>query len=197
MTAAPLDRPEPQSPRLLTVAEYLALGETESGYTELFEGRLFVTPSPMPKHNRASYRLTAAIDAALPAGLEVLQDLDLDLQLASPDEPGFVPRPDLVVVQQEASRWVDEHGGALRASDAVLVVEIVSPSSKRTDRMLKRGEYADAGIPYYWIVDLSEPVSIVACHQAGELGYADGGEITGTFTTADPFPLRLDLADLL
>jgi Uma2 family endonuclease len=30
-----------------------------------------------------------------------------------------------------------------------LVVEIVSPGSHRTDHVIKRGEYADAGIPHY------------------------------------------------
>jgi Uma2 family endonuclease len=39
-------------------------------------------------------------------------------------------------------------------SDVVLVVEIVSPGSRRTDRVMKAYEYAKAGIEYYWIVDL-------------------------------------------
>lgn len=37
----------PQPPvHLLTVAEYVELDETESGYTELLEGRLLMSPSP-------------------------------------------------------------------------------------------------------------------------------------------------------
>ena len=39
MTADPVSTPE-REPRLLTVAEYLALGETELGYDELVEGRV-------------------------------------------------------------------------------------------------------------------------------------------------------------
>ena len=45
MTADPVPTPE-REPRLLTVAEYLALGETELGYDELVEGRVFMSPSP-------------------------------------------------------------------------------------------------------------------------------------------------------
>jgi Uma2 family endonuclease len=197
MTSAPLELPHPMPRRPLTVAEYAELGETESGYTELLEGRLLMSPSPVPDHGYAMGELFVAIRSVLSAGLEAIQDTDLDLQLASADDPGTVRRPDMMVVRAAARRRVRTEGGLLRASDAVLVVEIVSPGSVRTDRVVKRGEYADAGIPYYWIVDLSEPVSIVACHLAGEFGYADGGEVTGTFTTAEPFPLRLDLAGLL
>jgi Uma2 family endonuclease len=63
--------------------------------------------------------------------------------------------------------------------------------------LTKRGEYADAGIPYYWIVDLSDPVSILACHLAGEFGYADNGESVGIFQATVPFPLGLDLSRLV
>ena len=78
----------------------------------------------------------------------------------------------------------------------LLVVEVVSPGSTRTDHVLKRSEYADAGIPHYWIVDPSEPVSLLACHQAGEFGYVDGGAVTGTFAASEPFPVEIDLDSL-
>jgi Uma2 family endonuclease len=197
MSAVPLGRPELRPPRLLTVAEYLELGETESGYTELYEGHMIVSPSPKPRHSTASRRLANAIEEALAPGYQVHQDVDVDLRLAAPDEPGFVPRPDLVVVLDEAAQRVDDQGGVLLASDALLVVEIVSPSSRRMDRVVKRDEYATAGIPHYWIVDIAEPVSIMACHLAGEFGYADGGEITDIFTTSAPFPFEVELARLV
>lgn len=193
MTAAPLELPEPRPPRLLTVAEYAALDETEFGYTELLEGRLLLSPSPAPDYGYAATQLLLAIAAALSAEFEVLPDTDLDLRLAAADAPGFVRRPDLMVIRAQARRRVREQGGLLRASDALLVVEVVSPGSGRTDRVDKRGEYADAGIPHYWIVNIEEPVSLIACHLAGEFGYADSGEITGAFNTAEPFGLKLDL----
>ena len=40
-------------------------------------------------------------------------------------------------------------------------------------------------------------MSVLACHQAGALGYADSGEITGTFRATAPFPFELELATLL
>jgi Uma2 family endonuclease len=183
---------------LLTVAEYAALGEIEYGYTELLEGRLLLSPpSPAPDHIYAMGEWFVAIRAALPRGLEALQDGDLDLQLTPEHSPGTVRRPDLMVVRADARCRVRAEGGLLRASDVSLVVEIVSPGSVRTGRLTKRGEYADARIPHYWIVDITRPVSILACHLAGEFGYVDSGEITGSFTTREPIPLELDLDSLL
>jgi Uma2 family endonuclease len=182
--------------RLLTVAEYLAIGEVESGYSELVEGRLVMSPSPSPRHNLASWEIGRALRQWLPADLLAVQDVDVDLGLAPADAPGFVRRPDIVVVHGDGLRRVESEGGVIRASDVLVVVELVSPSSRRTDHVVKRGEYADAGIPHYWIVDLTEPVSLLACHLAGEFGYADGAAVTGTFTSTTPFAVEIDLGVL-
>ncbi|TQM10119.1 Uma2 family endonuclease [Pseudonocardia kunmingensis] len=185
---------QPVAPsHLLTVAEYLEIGEIELGYSELVEGRLLMSPSPVPAHNRAGFELAVALRGALPRGMQVIPDIDVDLQLAPPDAPGTVRRPDLVIVSSEALLRVEREGGVLRASEVVLVVEVVSPGSTRTDHVHKRDEYADAGIPHYWILDISEPVSLLACHLAGEFGYADAGAVTGGFTVEEPFPVEIDL----
>jgi Uma2 family endonuclease len=193
MRPAPVEsRPTP----LLTVAEYAALGEFEPGYAELVEGRLPLCPSPTLDHNVASSQLAMAIHAALPPGLEVLINTDLDLELAPAEEPGTVRRPDIMVIKAGARHRVRGEGGLLRAPDAVLVVEIATPESERTDRIHKRTDYADAHIPHYWIVNISGPASITACHLAGERGYVDSGAVTGTFRTAEPFRFELALSRL-
>jgi Uma2 family endonuclease len=192
MSAATLELPAGWPRGAITATDYLAFGETEFR-TELFEGQIIVNASPMTRHARASLRLAMALMSAMPERLEVLQDVDVDLELAPPAEPGSVLRPDLVVIEQAALTRIDDHGGILRASDVVLAVEIVSPTSKRMDRVVKRNAYADAEIPNYWIVDLDPPISVLAHHRAGEFGYADGGEITGTFRTTEPFGFELEL----
>jgi Uma2 family endonuclease len=198
MTAAP-QPPRPQlimPDHLLTTAEYARLREPDSGYTELVEGRLVMSPSPTPNHNFASGRLLLQLQPQLPGHIEVIQDVDIDLGLDPPERPGNARRPDLVMIPKDARLRVGDEGGLLRASEVLVVIEIVSPGSKRTDRVTKRGEYADAGIPHYWIVDLEPPVSLLACHLAGEFGYADSGEFTGKFTATDPIDLSLDLDQL-
>jgi Uma2 family endonuclease len=189
---------QPVAPsHLLTVAEYLEIGEIELGYCELVEGRLLMSPSPAPRHNRAAFRLGVELERQLPPGYECITDIDVDLQLAPADAPGTVRHPDLGVVASEAPQRVDREGGVLRASDVLVVVEVVSPGSARTDHVYKRGEYADAGIPHYWIVDVTKPVSLLACHLAGEFGYADGGNVTGRFTATEPFMVEIDLDALV
>ena len=192
--------PVPSVPRWwlrpLTSAEYLALPHSECP-TELEEGKLLMIPPPMPRHSRASRRLANALEPALPPGYEVLQEAGVDLELAPLDQPATIRVPDLVVARTEAFRRVDESGGVLRASEVLLVVEILSPGSGRIDRVVKRDEYADADIGHYWIVDLDPPVSVLAHRRVGQWGYADGGEITGTFRATEPFRFALDLATLL
>jgi Uma2 family endonuclease len=197
--------PEPDAPietsykfpvRLLTIAEYQQLGEIEFGYTELQEGHVLLSPSPVPDHNTAMFELGFQLRGQVPAQFEVIPDMDVDLELDEPDQPGFSRQPDLVIADRAGRVRVRAEGGMLRASEVLIAVEIVSPGSKRTDYVIKRGEYADAGIPHYWILDLDEPVSLVDCHLAEGFGYQDAGGVTGTFETTAPFPVRVELDKL-
>lgn len=96
--------------RLLTIDDYLALGEFEHGYTELLEGRLLLTPGLAPRHSRAIYRFMAELERQLPGDLEAVPQADIDLELAPPDEPGFSRRPDLVVVDRSVLPRIEAAG---------------------------------------------------------------------------------------
>jgi Uma2 family endonuclease len=191
MTAVPLPLAH-----LLTVGEYAALGEDDSGRSELMEGNLVMSPSPSPDHNMAALRIALQLLPQLPQDLEVITDVDIDLELAPADQPGFSRRPDVIVVRRSARQRVRAEGGLIRASEVLVVIEIVSPGSRRTDNVVKRAEYADAGIPHYWIVDIQEPVSLLACHLTDKFGYLDAEVVGGTFTSTEPVSINLDLGDL-
>jgi len=180
----------------LTIAEYVRLDEDDRHRWELQEGSLLMSPSPTPRHMIALAKLITQLDPALPATFTLVPDVDIDLGLAPADQPGTARRPDLVVVRQDEVDRVDRAGGLLRASEVVIVVEIISPGSRRMDNVTKRSEYADAGIPHYWILDLNPPVSLLNCHLAEEFGYQDDGGVTGVFETTVPFPIRVDLGRL-
>jgi Uma2 family endonuclease len=183
----------PAPGHLLTIGEYAALAEDDRHRWELLEGNLVMSPSPTPRHMLASSKLWAQLSAQLPDRFIAIQDVDIDLQLASERQPATSRRPDLVVVARTEFERVDSDGGLLRARQAVLVVEIASPGSHRTDYVIKRSEYADAGIPHYWIIDPDPPVSVLPCHLAGDFGYQDSGEVTGTVEIVEPFRVRIDL----
>jgi Uma2 family endonuclease len=188
MTALPVQRP-----RLLTVAEYVALPEDGEDRYELQEGIRVMSPRPVPRHQWCVSRLLRSLADQAPDHLVVLPEVDVDLGLTRPDQPGFVRVPDLVVVPRAALDRVDREGGLLRAREVVLAVEILSTGSRRMDSVTKHAEYADAGIPHYWIVDPEPQVALTACHLAGAFGYADAAPVTGAFATEAPFPVRLQL----
>ena len=74
---------------LLSIEEYAALGEPDSGFTELVEGRLVMSPSPIGNHNKAAYRLTRQLESQLPPDLDFTIDLDVNLGLVPPPQAGF------------------------------------------------------------------------------------------------------------
>jgi len=186
----------PQPGRLLTIAEYATFGEDDRHRWELLEGNLVMSPSPTPEHMIAIGELHAQLRTQVPARSRAVLDVDIDLQLASEQLPGTSRRPDLVVVTRAEIDRVRREGGLLRADAVSLVVEIISPGSRRTDLVIKRGEYADAGIGHYWIIDLDPRPSLVACHLAGGFGYLDAPATDGSFVAAEPFAVRVDLEAL-
>lgn len=186
----------PSQPQLLTVSDYLALPEDGDSRYELMEGVLVMSPSPRPRHNVAAARLLVQLAPQVPGHLEVACELDVDLQLVPSREPGTVRQPDLLVFDKAAGHRVDEEGGSLTAADLTLAVEIVSPGSRRVDNVMKRSEYQDAGIPCYWIIDLDEPVSLLACRLTDDAGYVETAKATGTYTTDEPFPVTVGLDGL-
>ncbi|WP_433731039.1 Uma2 family endonuclease [Nocardia sp. CA-129566] len=186
--------PEPR--RLLTIKDWLALHEDYQFRLELQEGSLTMAPSPEPEHMLAGLDLGSQVRDQLPPDLVAVPEVDINLELAGEDEPATVRRPDLVLVRRSELQRRKSEGGILRASGVVAVIEIVSPGSRRMDYKVKRVDYADAGIPHYWIIDLDSPVSLLPLSLTEELGYVDNGEVTGTYTTTSPCPLTIRLDQL-
>ena len=83
-----------------------------------------------------------------------------------------------------------------RAVGNRLVIEVLSPSTTRTDRTTKAQLYARYGVPYYWIVD--PEARVIEVHRLGG-GRCASSEVFGGehLTDVPPFPgLRLDAASL-
>jgi len=190
MTALPV----PLHP--LTAAEYAALPEDSDHNYELQDGHVIMSAKPIPDHQHAVGELYVQLRPRLPEHVQLLLEVDLDMELAPPTQPGTVRAPDLAVVTREAFLRVRRDGGFLRAAECVLAIEVHSATTRRTDQVIKHGEYADAGIGHYWMVDLLGGPALTASHLGGAFGYVDEPPVTGTFTTRHPFPARLDLGAL-
>lgn len=122
----------------------------EGYHYEVVDGNLIVSPPPSHRHQLAMSFLLQQLAAAAPPEWFVATDFALRL----PEHDGRVP--DLAVIRADAGTdsWPYPYG-----PDAFgLVVEITSPSSRKTDLFAKPGDYAGIGIPIFWRVDLdAEP----------------------------------------
>ena len=130
-----------------TLEELHSLPDDGNKY-ELVRGDLFVTPPPTPEHETILGRLTRILEpyvAAHRLGLiyhprSVLRFEDSEVE------------PDLMVRQPPRLpkvHWAD-------MPIPILVVEVISDSTRRRDRGPKRDLYMDAGVEEYWIIDPDE-----------------------------------------
>ncbi|MCL2645538.1 MAG: Uma2 family endonuclease [Phycisphaerales bacterium] len=115
---------------------------------ELVDGELIVSPSPRSHHSRVVIHLIGILHAHIEAHNLGQLFTELDTEFSSFD----VRRPDLMFVTKEQLKKMDPDSAA-SSGDVELAVEVISPSSERTDRKIKFQQYAKAGIRYYWIVD--------------------------------------------
>lgn len=184
--AMPLHR----SGRLMTLEDFVALPEDNTSRYELQEGVLIVSPRAARKHQRAAFNLAKQLDEQLPKGWEPLLDMEVVVRA---DDPAIVRVPDLVVTR------VDGPDKRLDATDVLLAVEVISPGSRSVDLRLKPYEYAEAGIPHFWLVDLDPPApSITVFHLGGpEQGYVEAPAVAGELATTAPFSVAIDIPALL
>ena len=119
---------------------------------EVVDGELLVTPAPAELHQRAVALLLIELGPYLLARTtcEVLAS-PADIEL---DAEGMV-QPDVFV-----QGMVDGRPSLAWNSGAPLhlVIEILSPSTARSDRTIKRRRFQRARIPEYWVVDLDARV---------------------------------------
>ncbi len=173
---------------LVTLEEWDALELDEARRWELVEGGIVMTPRPRPLHQVVSGNLRQLIRENLPASLAVLQEVEITVEARFPPT---VRDPDLVVVNRSV---VDLNPVRVDAVDVALVIEIVSPGSRRTDRVMKAYEYAKAGIEHYWIVDLdADPDERFLAHSLRKGAYHRVRALVGDRVRVKE-PLTLDFA---
>jgi Uma2 family endonuclease len=173
----------------LTLEDWDALPEDSAIRLELAEGMLVMCPQPPARHQIVRTRIGALLDTQLPRDLTAVPAVDVLIT----SDPLTIRAPDVIVIRTEL---VDADAARCTAADVLLAVEILSTGTRRTDRVLKFSEYAEAGIPQYSIVDLDAPTSLLA-YVLVDGNYELSGEHTGA-TTLDVagHPVSIDLPAL-
>jgi Uma2 family endonuclease len=137
----------PVSTIKMTARQFLELGEDPPGVRlELVNGEIAVSPSPIPDHSYIVFTLAAIVRPHLDE-----HDLgqlfgDVDTIFGEHD----VRRPDLLFFTKKRLHLIGEKA---MEGPPDLAVEVLSPSSIRTDRRDKFKLYAEGKVKYYWIVD--------------------------------------------
>jgi Uma2 family endonuclease len=133
---------------LWTEEQYLRLTDQTNRLIEFTEGSVEVLPMPTRTHQAISRYLFLAFLAAVERVGGTVFYAPLRVRVA----PNRFREPDLVLLldvndpRNQNAFWLG----------ADLVVEIVSPDDVERDTVIKRADYAAAGIPEYWIVPPAE-----------------------------------------
>jgi Uma2 family endonuclease len=171
-----------------TYEEYLAFPDDGRRH-ELIDGEHFVTPAPLRRHQQLSMRLGFALESwCREHAIGEVYAAPLDVILSDVD----VVEPDLLFVSHERAeilgKWI--HG----APD--LVIEILSPSTRRVDEITKRQLYERVGVREYWVVDGEiEVVKIYRRQEGGsfprvaELSREEGQSLTTPLLPGFSLPL--------
>ncbi len=169
--------PETDRPDL---SEYMTWEELEqlpdeiAEQIELWDGRAVWLPRGPGEHQMFTARMRNEIERC--ARKRMSEDpetcwtvnFETNVFLRSSGKSDFLT-PDFLVYRCLESPFAD-----VRATDTLLVGEVLSPSNKQADMEAKKGRYAAAGIPWYWEVTLASGRSAISAIRAYALqtGYA-------------------------
>jgi Uma2 family endonuclease len=151
---------------------------------KVVDGRLLVTGVQPPAHQAAVIALMVRLKEACPAD-----------QLVAVGSLDFRPtrrlslRPDLLVCHRADA-------GPQYVQQALLAVEVLSPTTRITDVVLKRDLYERSGVPSYWLLDPTHQ-ELTVLHLT-PTGYTCEAVIQGeeTYDADLPFTVRMIPAEL-
>jgi Uma2 family endonuclease len=175
--------------RMLTYEDYVNLPEDLNRY-EILEGELVMTPAPSTRHQRISRNLGFLIHGhvrASGAGEVLHAPFDVVFHVST------IAQPDLVYFSKDRSDLISSRGAE---GPPDLVVEILSPTTARRDRIKKFRIYAKFGVQWYWIID-PDNQTIEEYERTGDSfvrrGECEGDEVFKPLLFPD---LEIDLADV-
>ncbi len=171
-------------PRLLTAEEFQQLDEVLGFRDELIEGERVLSPSAVYTHTALIKRIERLLESQLRTlstePLEVVREGGWKFQIGSSGADS-VPVPDLMVIRVADERRALASGRWFEGIP-VLIVEVVSPSERKSRRLQKVGLYLEMGVPHVVEVDYTKRVVLVHNPESDAPAvYGSGDEVTSPF----------------
>jgi Uma2 family endonuclease len=189
MTAEPTGHvmwsPDPTKQRLAvyTLEDVLKLPD-DAPRVELTDGVMTVVPSPTGRHQNIGNLLWLWLRQHAPDKFATFTAVGILVSHKDSFEP------DVVLLR----RPVDDTNHYYDARQVVIAVEVVSPGTKRRDRLEKPADYAAAGIPHFWRIE-QDPIHVFA-YALGKNGYELVADTTEELVLTEPFEIRLPIRDI-
>ena len=189
MTAEPMGeivwRPDPVKQRRAgyRIEDVLNLPD-DAPRVELSDGVVSVVPSPSGAHQKINWRLVAWLDRHLPAGYEP------QLAVGVVVDHRRTLEPDALVLHGP----VDLEHHFYDAEQVVIAIEIVSPGTRKRDRLQKPSLYAAAGVPHYWRIE-QDPVHVYAYDLVDGV-YQLVADSADRLVLTAPFDIDLPIGDI-
>src|SRR5581483_6084490 len=128
---------------------------------EVVDGELLVSPAPRKRHQVVVRELVVALH-------RYLERERVGEVLTSPADISWgskrLVQPDVFVFPSEEASSADWPS----APRLLLVAEVLSESSERADRVVKRRLYQSEGVPLYWVLDVDARAAEIWTPAAGE-----------------------------
>lgn len=171
----------------LTLEEYLAYNDGSDRRYELVNGELQPMALGTGRHAAIIKRLERIFDDEIARTQQPWIVLAGTVGIQSPrgDQWDTVRIPDLTLVTLEQWDTLQDREAVIHLNEPppLLMVEVVSESTKSTDYRAKRAEYSVLDVPEYWIVDpLVEKVMLCTLLE----GWYEPAEFRGEETIGSP-----------
>jgi Uma2 family endonuclease len=158
---------------------------------ELLDGILLVSPAPGVWHQEVAGTLYRLLYQACPPELHVV--------IAPFEWRGSrrtALQPDVLVARHGDLLAVE--GGKFLGKPPVLAVEVLSPSTRRIDRLSKLSAYEEAGVDSYWLVDPDPQAPSLHALDLVDGRYVEVGCPSGeqAWQAQRPFPVTIRPAEL-
>ena len=153
-------------------------------HSELVDGALLVNPPPSLRHQEVVMAMARLLLPSLPDEWRLVVEAGVHF-----DRRNY-RQPDVVVYDAAASSR-----NRIEPRDVHLAVEVMSPGSVSTDRVSKPAQYAAAGIPHLWRLELDPLVLVV--HRLAGTAYDEVGRFEDEVSVVEPVEVRFRLASLL